>query len=232
MTNKKGSKENPFKEISDTMFGAKEELKKGVKELEESDFPFTKNWNSKENEGVEKIKEKTHWLQTPNKNYLGHFDLPNGNDVILTIESAKWETVRNPITRESTSKRVIRFQEKYKWVKPFICNETNAKMIIKSTGQKFMEDCAGFKIKIGVSKTRMMGEEVDCLRVRNSTHKELSDNRLTIDQIKVILDKIPSSGKTEKDICAAYKVGAIKDIPLSKFKSLSDRLDKLARGDE
>ena len=37
---------------------------------------------------------KTHWLYSPNKNYLGHQDLPNGEDVVLTIASANWETVK------------------------------------------------------------------------------------------------------------------------------------------
>lgn len=35
--------------------------------------------------------KKTHWLQSANKNFLGHPDLPSGKDVILTIESAKIE---------------------------------------------------------------------------------------------------------------------------------------------
>ena len=39
---------------------------------------------------------KTHWLQNPNKNYLGHWDLPNGKDLVLTIKSAAWEEVENP----------------------------------------------------------------------------------------------------------------------------------------
>jgi hypothetical protein len=39
-------------------------------------------------------KTKTHWLQTPNKNYLGHWDLPNGKDIIVTISSAGWEDLK------------------------------------------------------------------------------------------------------------------------------------------
>jgi hypothetical protein len=34
-------------------------------------------------------------------------------------------------------KRIIRFEE---YVKPFICNETNAAVIMKVTGVRFMED--------------------------------------------------------------------------------------------
>ncbi len=54
---------------------------------------------------------KTHWLQSPNKNYLGHWDLPNSKDVVLTIKSANWESVKNPLTNTTTDKRVIRFED-------------------------------------------------------------------------------------------------------------------------
>ena len=116
--------------------------------------------------------EKTHWLQNPNKNYLGHWDLPGGDDVILEIESAKWEEVKNPVINKSEAKRVIRFREKVfqdteKTVKPFICNEINAQTILKATREKFMEDCVGKKIKISIGRTKIKGEEIDCLRVKN-----------------------------------------------------------------
>jgi len=44
----------------------------------------------------EQNKFLTHWLQNPNKNYLGHWDLPNGQDFVLTIASAQWEIVKDP----------------------------------------------------------------------------------------------------------------------------------------
>ena len=82
---------------------------------------------------IKKQKEKTHWLQNVNKNYLGHFDLPGGNDVILTIDKAGWQAVKNPKTGVVAEKRIITFKENHKWLKPFICNETNAKVIFKMT---------------------------------------------------------------------------------------------------
>ncbi len=97
--------------------------------------------------------ELTHWLHNPNKLYLGHQDLPNGEDVVLTILSAKSEEVKNPILNTTENKRVIRFIEQNNWVKPFICNETNAAMLLKVTGEKYMEKCKGKKIKIGISQT-------------------------------------------------------------------------------
>lgn len=118
------------------------------------------------------MNDKTHWLQSPNKNYLGHWDLPEKQDLILTIESAKWEEVKNPIINKSEAKRVIRFKED---VKPFICNQVNAQSIIKSTGVKYMEDSEGQKIQlyIGQHFDRVAKENVDCIRVRNTAIKEM-----------------------------------------------------------
>ena len=39
--------------------------------------------------------EKTHWLQNPNKNYLGHQDLPNGKPVVLTIKTLLFHILDN-----------------------------------------------------------------------------------------------------------------------------------------
>lgn len=111
------------------------------------------------------MENKTHWLQSPNKNYLGHWDLPDGNDLILTIESAKWEEVKNPIINTVEAKRVVRFKED---VKPFICNQGNAQSILKATGVKFMDDSKGQRIQlyVGIHKDTRSKENIDCIRIR------------------------------------------------------------------
>lgn len=110
---------------------------------------------------------KTHWLQSPNKNYLGHWDLPENKDLILTIDTAKWEEVKNPIINKSEAKRVVRFKEK--GVKPFICNAGNAQSILTSTGVKYMEDSQGSVIRlyIGVHFDTRNKENIDCIRIRS-----------------------------------------------------------------
>ncbi len=122
---------------------------------------------------------KTHWLQSPNKNYLGHWDLPDGKDLILTIESAKWEEVENPILKKNDPKkfeahRVIRFKEDYK---PLICNQTNAQSIVKSTKVKYMEDSSGQKIQlyVGAHFDRVNKENIDCVRIRSNELKPLPE---------------------------------------------------------
>lgn len=170
---------------------------------------------------------KIHWLQNPNKNYLGHQDLPNGQDVILTIKSVAWESVKNPILNTSSEKRVIRFIEQDKWIKPFICNETNAKTIMKVTNSKFVDDSFNKKIKIGISKTKVKKEEVDCLRVRDINSNDLV-SCITNAQIAQIQDLLPKANKTAQDICSAFKINSLKELPISKFDNIMKKLNDYA----
>lgn len=116
---------------------------------------------------------KTHWLQNPNKNYLWHQDLPNWEDIILTIKSWEWEEVKNPVVNTTEIKRVIRFQEK---VKPFICNETNAETIMKVTQTKYIEDAIWKQIQLYVSQTKVKREMVDCIRIKETLPQPKIDN--------------------------------------------------------
>lgn len=170
---------------------------------------------------------KTHWLQNPNKNYLGHWDLPEGRDIIVTIKSAQWEEVKNPIINVSQAKRVIRFEEPN--IKPFICNEVNSQAIQRSTNQKYMEDSIGCKIKLGLSQVTVKKEEVDCLRVRNAPQSELCTQVISESQRDEILELIESSSKTTEDICKIMKISSISKLPVNKYQKICDRLKELAK---
>lgn len=176
--------------------------------------------------------EKTHWLQNPNKNYLGHWDLPNGDPVVLTIKSAKWEEVKNPITRTSEAKRVVRFEESFSWIKPFICNEINSQAICKSTGQKFMEDAIGYKVKLHVGSTKVKGEEIDCIRVvKNVKQEDLQTNDTIGSEGGIEIEKLlKGSGKSVEDICKVYKINSIIDLPIHKFEGTKKRIIELGGG--
>lgn len=139
------------------------------------------------------MKTKTHWLQSPNKNYLGHWDLPDKKDLTLTIHSAKWEEVKNPITGKSEAKRVVRFKQPN--IKPLICNQTNAQAIIKSTGVKFMDDSEGSIIQLYVGSivdTRTK-ERVDCVRIR--TEPVMSEDEI----LKYITNTFKTTGSVLPD---------------------------------
>lgn len=169
---------------------------------------------------------KTHWLQNPNKNYLGHWDLPEGRDVILTIKSAQWEEVKNPIINTSEAKRVIRFEEN---VKPFICNETNSQSILRSTKTSYMEDCQGMKIKLYLSQVKVKGQSVDCLRVKEVPQSELVEKVISEKQRDELTDLIPAAKKSVKDICELMQIDSLAALPLVKFKNLCKRLKELEK---
>ena len=129
------------------------------------------------------------------------------------------------------AKRVIRFQEQgqkgYEWVKPFICNETNAKMIMHVTGQKYMEDCIGKKIKIYSTRTKVKGEMVDCLRIKDCTQEELTPKLISKDQAINIRDLLPEAKLTEAKFCESMQIASIDDLPESKYKNVVKRLEAI-----
>jgi len=172
-------------------------------------------------------KTKTHWLHNPNKNYLGHAELPNGEDVVLTIASAGWEAVENPVLNTKEEKRVIRFSDNHKWVKPWICNVTNAKMVMKVTGDKYIEESVGKKLKIGISQTKVKSQEVDCLRVRNVSQSSLQVKKITDEQTIEIQELLGKTDKSAADICLAYGVKALKDLLASSHAGILKTLKRL-----
>lgn len=165
------------------------------------------------------MKNKTHWLKNPNKNYLGHWDLPEEKDLVLTIESAEWEIVVNPVDRKEEEKRVIRFKEKK--YKPMICNQTNAESIIYSTGVKYMEDAKGSTIELYIDKVRdsFTKKMVDCIRVRRNPTKKIQERKEELEALLELKRNVLSNEEIEK----ASKV-IEKEITL-KFNGLKDFLN-------
>lgn len=180
----------------------------------------------------EKI-EKTHWLQSSNKNYLGHYDLPNGEPVILTIASAQLEIVENPKLKTTNEEKVIRFAETFDWVKPWIVNAVNAQTIIKTLGEKFMEDSIGKKIKLYVTQTKVKGEEVDCIRVKNMAQHLLADDKISPQEVVVLIGCGDEEGLIQKaglkiiDWCKSVKINSVADLPKVKFEGYCKRLSQI-----
>ena len=63
-----------------------------------------------------------------NKSFLGSWDVPDGSDLILTIDHVARDDVQNEKGREK--KMTLHFKERE--FKPMICNMTNAKAISKA----------------------------------------------------------------------------------------------------
>ena len=96
------------------------------------------------------------------KIYLGSWDVPEGEDLILTIDQAHQDDVKNE--RGSEKKLTIHFVEDYK---PMILNATNSKAITQAYGSSKVEDWAGKKVAIYTTKVTAFGGTTDALRIRD-----------------------------------------------------------------
>lgn len=101
------------------------------------------------------------------KNYLGAWDVPDDGDLILTIDRAARDDVKNE--RGTERKLTLHFVEDYK---PMILNATNAKAISEATGSTKVEMWAGQRIAIYTQKVSAFGGTTDALRIRNYPPKE------------------------------------------------------------
>lgn len=101
------------------------------------------------------------------KNYLGSWDVPDGEDLILTIDKCARDDVKNE--RGSEKKLTLHFVEDYK---PMILNATNSKAISEAVGSTKVEDWAGKRVAIFTQKVTAFGGTTDALRIRPFAPKE------------------------------------------------------------
>lgn len=97
------------------------------------------------------------------RDFIGHFDLPEGQDLDLTIAEVKGGEL-TAIGGRKSKKPIVRFLEP---VKPLIANKTNSKTIAALYGN-MVEGWAGKRITLFVSTTRSPdgGADVPCIRIR------------------------------------------------------------------
>ncbi|HTD89375.1 MAG TPA: hypothetical protein VK663_01840 [Burkholderiales bacterium] len=97
------------------------------------------------------------------RDYIGHFDLPEGKDMVLTIKNVVAGELTAVGGRKS-KKPIVHFVGN---VKPLICNKTNAKTIAALYGNA-VEQWKGKRVTLCVSTTRdpSGGGEVECIRIR------------------------------------------------------------------
>lgn len=100
------------------------------------------------------------------KNYLGSWDIPEGEDLVLTIDHAEQNEVQNKQGKDN--KLVIHFVEEYK---PMILNKTNSDSISKAVGSKRVEKWKGQPISIYVANVTAFGGTTDALRIRDYAPK-------------------------------------------------------------
>ncbi len=105
--------------------------------------------------------EKIDYRSLYDRDYLGHFDLPEGRDVTVTISAVKGGELTAQGGKKS-HKPVIYFEGKEKG---FICNKTNGKTIA-AMYSPVVSEWIGKRITLFKTTTQVGSDTVDCLRVR------------------------------------------------------------------
>jgi RNase P subunit RPR2 len=95
------------------------------------------------------------------KSYLGAWDVPDDGDLVLTIDKAARDDVKNE--RGTERKLTIHFVEDYK---PMILNATNCKAITKLYKTPYIEEWTGKQIIVRVQQVKAFGDLVDALRIK------------------------------------------------------------------
>lgn len=137
------------------------------------------------------------------KSFLGSWDVPDGGDLILTVDYVSRDEVQNEKGREN--KMTLHFKERD--YKPMICNTTNAKAISKAYNSTKIEDWENKKISIYKATISAFGQTQECLRVREYPPK--SEELYCECCGELITDKTVD-GKT-------YKAKAIANNAMTKF---------------
>lgn len=137
------------------------------------------------------------------KSFLGSWDVPDGGDLILTVDYVTRDDVKN----EKGSERKMTLHFKERDYKPMICNTTNAKAISKAYGSTKVEDWENKKISIYKATISAFGQTQECLRVREYPPKS---DELYCECCGELIEDTVYDGKT-------YKAKAIANNALTKF---------------
>ena len=112
---------------------------------------------------------KTHWKLLTNPNYLGGYSIPEGRDIIVTIDYVR----REEVVGTGGKKEFEVVAHLKDGVLPFILNKTNMKTIQKLYKSPYIEDWSGRAIQIYFDPTIKFGREtVGGLRVRDFVPKQ------------------------------------------------------------
>lgn len=112
---------------------------------------------------------KTHWKSLTNPNYLGGYSIPEGQDIIVTIDYVK----REEVVGTGGKKEFEVVAHLKDGVLPLILNKTNMKTIQKLYKSPYIEDWGGRALQIYFDPTVKFGREtVGGLRIRDFVPKQ------------------------------------------------------------
>jgi hypothetical protein len=145
------------------------------------------------------METKTHWKKMRNTNYIGGWDLLDG-DKTVTITKVTKEMVHDGKGGQAEC-CTVHFNE----CKPMVANSTNLKRITKLTGSAFIEDWTGKQIVLTTEKVKAFGEIHDAVRVSTKPASKPKLEGNLIDKAKAAL---LAGSATIETIKAKYVVSA------------------------
>ena len=128
----------------------------------------------------------THWKKYFNKDYLGTWSLPDGKDVIVTIDHVEKAIIKGEGGREDV--RPIIFFKEYK--EPMVLNATNGKIIHKILCSEYVEKWYSKRVQLYVDRNIKIGkgasaETTDGLRVREFVPKTNQETEKAVVKAKI-----------------------------------------------
>lgn len=169
--------------------------------------------------GTQQPQTLTHWKKCFNKDYLGTWSLPNGQDAIVTITKVEKAEIKGEGGRIDI-RPLVHFRE---FKEPMVLNATNGKVIQKLLNSPYVENWYGHRIIIYAESNIKVGkganaETTDGLRVRPMLPKSSAE-----------LQKSDAKGRI-RALLAQYKgsdIEAIKAELNAKAAAKEDTLEYL-----
>lgn len=103
----------------------------------------------------------THWKSLMDRDYLGHFDLPDGRDALVTIVKVVPGELKGG-KKAKEHKPILHFEGKDK---ALIANTTNCKTLEAMYGEH-IEGWVGKRVRLFVTTTSSPDGTVKCVRIR------------------------------------------------------------------
>lgn len=113
-----------------------------------------------------------HYAQLKDSEYLGHWDVPVGKTLKVTIESVELEEVMSPGSFKKDWKTVAAFKGAKKRL---ILNVTNMKAIASWHGSN-PKKWNGKEVELFRTITKLKGDEVECLRIKEDKQAKVRNN--------------------------------------------------------
>lgn len=136
------------------------------------------------------------------KNYLGSWDIPEDDDLVLTIKKVDVDKVKNE--RGTEEKLTIHFVEDYK---PLIMNATNCDRIAQAYGSTKVETWPGKRVSLTTEKVAAFGGIKDAVRIRPYAPKE---THAVCENCGCVIEPVTHEGKE-------YSVNKIVTMSKSKY---------------